>query len=66
MGGAGCWGAQVLQGCVCGVVVVHYGRPPLLRVGLAEKSENLRVFQVYWRPQLILKSIQLFKTEHQE
>ena len=38
----------------------------LLRVGVADKSGVLRIFLVYWRPQLILKISQLFKTEHHE
>ena len=37
-----------------------------LRFGLAEKSGILRVFKVYWRPQLILGISQLFKTYHHE
>ena len=29
----------------------------MLRVGVAEKNGGLRVFNVYWRPQTILKII---------
>ena len=35
---------------------------PYLRVGVADQNGALRVFKVYWRPQLILEIGQLFKT----
>ena len=30
---------------------------PQLRIGVAEKNGVLRVFKVYWRPQLICKLV---------